>query len=124
MRTARFTTVGTEPSLTTGMGTDIVSTEKTAADATASSTVVAGIDLGGTNVKTAIVGRAISELQAAGADTSLAVMIGDRIYDVEGAAAHDIPSIIVEWGYGSPEEAKDAMATVYSADQLRELLLG
>ena len=46
MRTARFTTVGTEPSLTTGMGTDIVSTEKTAADATASSTVVAGIDLG------------------------------------------------------------------------------
>ena len=28
------------------MGTDIVSTEKTAADATASSTVVAGIDLG------------------------------------------------------------------------------
>lgn len=38
--------MGTEPSLTTGMGTDIVSTEKTAADATASSTVVAGIDLG------------------------------------------------------------------------------
>ncbi len=74
--------------------------------------------------KTAIVGRAISELQAAGADTTLAVMIGDRVYDVEGAAAHDIPSIIVEWGYGSPEEAKDALATVYSADQLRELLLG
>ena len=24
----------------------------------------------------------------------------------------------------TPEEAKDAMATVYSADQLRELLLG
>jgi len=46
VRTARFTTVGTEPSLTTGMGTDIVSTEKTAADATGSSTVVAGIDLG------------------------------------------------------------------------------
>jgi heptaprenyl diphosphate synthase len=46
VRTARFTIVGTEPSLTTGMGTDIVSTEKTAADATASSTVVAGIDLG------------------------------------------------------------------------------
>lgn len=46
MGTARFTTVGTEPSLTTGMGTDIVSTENTAADTTAVSTVVAGIDLG------------------------------------------------------------------------------
>lgn len=38
--------MGTEPSLTTGMGTDIVSTEKTAANATAVSTVVAGVDLG------------------------------------------------------------------------------
>ena len=74
--------------------------------------------------KADIVGRAVSELKAAGADTTLAVMIGDRIYDVDGAAAHEIPSIIVEWGYGSPDEAKDAMATVYSADQLRELLLG
>ena len=74
--------------------------------------------------KADIVGRAVSELQNSGADTSLAVMVGDRIYDVEGAQAHDIPSIIVEWGYGSPEEAKNAMATVYSADQLRELLLG
>jgi phosphoglycolate phosphatase len=74
--------------------------------------------------KADIVGRALELLRDSGADTSLAVMIGDRIYDVEGAAAHDVPSIIVEWGYGSPEEAKGAMATVYSADQLRELLLG
>lgn len=74
--------------------------------------------------KADIVGRAVELLQAAGADTSLSVLIGDRIYDVEGAAAHEIPAIIVEWGYGSPEEAKGAMATVYSADQLRELLLG
>ena len=74
--------------------------------------------------KAAIVGRALELLQAAGADTSLTVMVGDRIYDVEGAAAHDVPAIIVEWGYGSPEEATGAMATVYSADQLRELLLG
>jgi phosphoglycolate phosphatase len=74
--------------------------------------------------KADIVGRAVELLEAAGADTSLAVMIGDRVYDVEGAAAHEIPAIIVEWGYGSPEEAKGAMATVYSADQLRELLLG
>ncbi|MEN9751140.1 MAG: hypothetical protein RLZZ600_187 [Actinomycetota bacterium] len=74
--------------------------------------------------KADIVGRALELLRDAGADTSLAVMIGDRIYDVEGAAAHGVPSIIVEWGYGSPAEATGAMSTVYSADQLRELLLG
>ena len=76
------------------------------------------------STKAAIVGHALAELQAGGHDTSLSVMVGDRIYDVEGAAACDVPSIIVEWGYGSPAEAKGAMATVYSTDRLRDLLLG
>lgn len=88
-------------------------------------TVVAGATEDETRAtKAAIVGHALAELKEAGHDTSLTVMVGDRIYDVEGAAAFDVPSIIVEWGYGSPEEAKGAMATVYSTDRLRELLLG
>lgn len=88
-------------------------------------TVVAGATEDETRAtKAAIVGHALAELAEAGHDTSLSVMVGDRIYDVEGAAAHDVPSIIVEWGYGSPAEAKGAMATVYSTDRLRELLLG
>jgi phosphoglycolate phosphatase len=74
--------------------------------------------------KAAIVGHALAELREAGHDTSMSVMVGDRVYDVEGAAACDVPSIIVEWGYGSPTEATGAMATVYSTDRLRELLLG
>lgn len=74
--------------------------------------------------KAHVVGHALAELRNAGADISHAVLIGDRIYDVEGAAAHHIPTIIVEWGYGSPAEAEGAIATVYSADRLRELLLG
>ncbi|GAB2826939.1 HAD hydrolase-like protein [Alpinimonas psychrophila] len=88
-------------------------------------TVVAGATEDETRAtKTAIVGHALAELAALGHDTSLTVMVGDRIYDVEGAAAFDVPSIIVEWGYGSPAEAKGAMATVYSTDRLRGLLLG
>lgn len=88
-------------------------------------TVIAGATEDETRAtKAAIVGHALSELDAAGHDTSQTVMVGDRIYDVEGAAAFDVPSIIVEWGYGSPEEAKGAMATVYSTDRLRKLLLG
>jgi phosphoglycolate phosphatase len=51
-------------------------------------------------------------------------MVGDRGYDILGASAHGVPTVLVEWGYGSPEEAGDALAVVHSADQLRGLLLG
>jgi phosphoglycolate phosphatase len=38
------------------------------------------------------------------------VMVGDRRYDVEGAAAHNIDTIGVLWGYGSQEELETAGA--------------
>ena len=37
-------------------------------------------------------------------------MVGDRRYDVEGAAAHGIDTIGVAWGYGSQEELETAGA--------------
>lgn len=74
--------------------------------------------------KADIVAHALEGLKNHGANLEATVMVGDRIYDVEGATANGIPTIIVEWGYGSPEEATGAMATVFSADRLRELLLG
>ena len=58
-----------------------------------------------------------------GADTSRPVMVGDRDYDIEGAAENDIPAIYVEWGYGSPVEAAGAIASVGTAAELRQLLL-
>jgi phosphoglycolate phosphatase len=73
--------------------------------------------------KSDIVAHALIGLRNAGHPTSHAIMIGDRVYDVEGAAAQGLPAVIVEWGYGSPAEAVDAVATVYSADQLRAFLL-
>lgn len=85
--------------------------------------VVSANDKGHTN-KDAIVAHALAELEANGADLSMPVLIGDRNHDIEGASANGIPSIIVEWGHGSPDEAGDAIATVFSADKLRELLLG
>jgi len=74
--------------------------------------------------KADVIAYTLAELQKLGVDTSRAVMVGDRFYDVEGANANDVPTIIVEWGYGSPAEAKGAMAVVHSIDQLRSLLLG
>lgn len=85
--------------------------------------VISANDSGHTD-KDAIVAHALAALEANGADLSMPVLIGDRIHDVEGASANGVPSIIVEWGHGGPDEAGDAIATVYSTDKLRELLLG
>jgi len=76
------------------------------------------------STKADVVREALRRLQAKGVDTSNAVMVGDRGYDTLGAAANGVPTILVEWGYGSPAEAGDAMAIVHSTDQLRNLLLG
>jgi phosphoglycolate phosphatase len=69
------------------------------------------------------VAEALSDLRKAGHDVENPVLIGDRIYDVEGAITNGIPAIIVNWGYGFPEEAAAAIATVDSTDELRALLL-
>ncbi|HEU0181045.1 HAD hydrolase-like protein [Agromyces mariniharenae] len=76
------------------------------------------------STKADVVREALRRLQAKGIDTSNAVMIGDRGYDTLGAAANGVPTILVEWGYGSPAEAADTIAVVHSTDQLRNLLLG
>ena len=46
------------------------------------------------------------------------VMVGDRIHDVEGAAEHEVPTVFVTWGYGSPAEAAGAIAAVDTASEL------
>lgn len=74
--------------------------------------------------KADVVGEALRRLAASGADISHPVMVGDRGYDVEGAAAHGIPTIFVEWGYGSVAEQVGTIASVKTASDLRSLLLG
>jgi phosphoglycolate phosphatase len=76
------------------------------------------------SAKADVVQEALRRLNEQGVDLEHTVMVGDRQYDVEGAAAHGLPTILVEWGYGSPAEAAGAIAVVHSADQLSSLLLG
>jgi phosphoglycolate phosphatase len=76
------------------------------------------------SAKSDVVAYALERLRAQDVDLTHPVLVGDRAYDVEGAAANDVPTILVEWGYGSPAEAGGAMAIVHSTDQLRALLLG
>jgi phosphoglycolate phosphatase len=74
--------------------------------------------------KSDVVAHALQRLGEHGVNLSQTVMVGDRGYDVAGAGEHNVPTIMVEWGYGSPAESIGAMAVVHSADQLRTLLLG
>lgn len=54
-------------------------------------------------------------------DAKNAVMVGDTKFDVLGAAAHNIPTIGVSWGYGTVEDMRQAGAAAI-ADTMDELL--
>jgi phosphoglycolate phosphatase len=60
-------------------------------------------------------------LNAVGADRSKAVLIGDRMYDAEGAKICCIDCIGVTWGHGSRRELEDAGCT-YLADSPSDVL--
>jgi len=59
------------------------------------------------------------------ADPSSAVMIGDRLHDVKGAAENGLDCIGVLYGYGTREELLDAGATAVVKDiaELTDMLL-
>lgn len=75
------------------------------------------------SAKADVVAEALRRLEKSGADVSRPVMVGDRDYDVDGAAANQVPTIFVEWGYGSPAESVGAIAAASTAAELKKLLL-
>jgi phosphoglycolate phosphatase len=76
------------------------------------------------SAKADVVEEALRRLRMQGADTSRPVMVGDRSHDVHGAAAHDVPTIFVRWGYGSPAEEVGTVGVADDAAELGRLLLG
>lgn len=85
--------------------------------------VIAGASVDGTRARKAdVVAHALDQLAPI---PDRVVMIGDRSHDVEGAAAHGIGTIVVDWGYGR-EDFTDgpsgALAHVDTVDTLREVL--
>jgi phosphoglycolate phosphatase len=86
-------------------------------------TVVAGAsDDESRSEKADVITRALELLTKAGVDDSRPVMIGDRIHDVDGAAAHGIPTVVAGWGYGAPEEAAGAIAIAAAPGDLPALI--
>lgn len=59
-------------------------------------------------------------LQQAGSADNM-IMVGDTHFDVEGAAAHGIPTIGVSWGYGEVQDMINAGA-IAIANDTKELL--
>jgi phosphoglycolate phosphatase len=51
-------------------------------------------------------------------------MVGDTVFDVLGAAEHQIPTIAVDWGYGQTIDmaAAGAIAVAHTAAELYLLL--
>ena len=58
-------------------------------------------------------------------NTKNAVMIRDRKFDIEGAKMNNISSVAVMYGFGTPEELKNANADFYAetVKDLHNLLL-
>jgi phosphoglycolate phosphatase-like HAD superfamily hydrolase len=50
------------------------------------------------------------------------VLVGDRSHDVQGAARFGIPTVLVTWGYGTPDEHRTARWSVSTPEQLGDLL--
>ncbi len=71
--------------------------------------------------KAEVIARA---LEVSGADPSRSVMVGDRMHDVIGSKAFNIPCIGVTFGYGSEEELKNAGAVflAHSFDDVWEYI--
>ena len=86
--------------------------------------VIAGASVDGTrSSKAEVLARALGQLAPL---PDRIVMVGDRLHDVEGAAAHGIGTIVVDWGYGGGDftdpNGPRAEVHVANVDDLREVL--
>ncbi|WP_153395002.1 HAD hydrolase-like protein [Ornithinicoccus halotolerans] len=81
----------------------------------------AGEDESGSD-KATVVASALAELARGGHNLSAPVMVGDRFHDVEGAALHQVPTILCRWGYGTTDDEEGAALAVSAVAELRTAL--
>jgi len=84
--------------------------------------ICGGTAYGPCSTKAGVIRETLAQLRID--DPSQAVMIGDRRFDIEGAAAAGMESIGILWGYGSREELEKASPDYLAADipELRRIL--
>ena len=71
--------------------------------------------------KADVVAYALDQLETSAAHAPL--MVGDRLWDVEGAAEHGVPTLLVSWGYARADEFDLALARVDSPEELVSFVL-
>lgn len=86
--------------------------------------VIAGASVDGTRAaKADVLAHALAQL---GPLPERVMMVGDRAHDVQGADAHGIDTVVVEWGYGADDFVGPAgpvpARTVATVSELREVL--
>lgn len=86
--------------------------------------VIAGASADGArSAKADVVAHALAQL---GPLPDRVLMVGDRSHDVEGAAAHGIDTVVVEWGYGASDfdgpDSVQGYRHVATVAELREAL--
>ncbi|WP_190814569.1 HAD hydrolase-like protein [Saccharopolyspora pogona] len=86
-------------------------------------TVCGTSDGAGRETKRAVIRECLDRFRTYGVDISRPLMVGDRGYDVDSAAAEGIATIHVRWGYGDPAEAAGAVASADSPEMLAKMLL-
>lgn len=74
------------------------------------------------HTKSEVLTYALEGLAEQGADLSSVILVGDRIHDIEGAREHGIEVVLVEWGYGTPDEWALADYVVDTPAELAQLL--
>lgn len=87
--------------------------------------VVGGSDVAISRLgKAAVVGSVLERLVPRPA-TDRIIMVGDRLYDVEGAAVHGVSTLGVAWGYAEGDElaAAGALGTARTPAELGDILL-
>ncbi|UCR88214.1 HAD hydrolase-like protein [Mycetocola spongiae] len=92
---------------------------------TADFTVICGASDDETrSAKADVIAEALRRLGELDVDLSNPIMVGDRHHDIDGAAAHNIPTLLVSWGYAKPGEEAGALEVIATAEVLGERLLG
>ena len=85
-------------------------------------TVCGTSDGEGRSSKREVIRECLRRLREQRVDVSGPLMVGDRGYDVQSAAAEGVPAVHVLWGYGTPDESVGAVATAASPEDLARWL--
>ena len=85
-------------------------------------TVCGTSDVDGRATKREVIRECLRRMREQGVDVSAPLMVGDRGYDVQSAAAEGVPTVHVLWGYGTRDESLGAVATAASPAALERWL--